>query len=163
MHGSINIKWRTCVLHMGSRHESRQLKKIFVFWRSTYILYVMDIVSKHDSLQLMKLVCYRFTYSVCVLYRRSKLPPNEENRVLTLDVQPISDVISVLTFDIQTICTEYGLQTCLAPTEEIQKLQFSMQRISDEYDLETLLAPSDLIRLLSSNMQNICAEYGIQT
>jgi hypothetical protein len=75
----------------------------------------------------------------------------------------ICGFIRVLTFDIKNICTEYGLQTCLAPTEEIQESQFSMQLSGDEYDLEPLLAPSDLIRLLSLDMQNICAEYGIQT
>jgi len=52
------------------------------------------------------------------------------------------------------LCYEYGLQTWLAPSEEIRDLALDIQLICDEYGLETWVAPTEEICVL----QPMCAE-----
>jgi len=126
-------------------------KRKFVYWRSTYRLSVLNMVSKHDFRQTKKFIYWLSTYSLSVKNNGliTWLAPTEEIPVLPLDLHPV--------------CVEYGFQTWLAPTEKIRVLALDLHPNCAEYSLETWLSRTEENRVLALDLQPLCADYRLET
>ena len=99
----------TCLLtvrNMSSRSDLHQLK-VDLYWRSTLRLSLLIMAWKHDYIQVKKLMYSRATYSLSVRNMFSKH-----------DLRQLKKFV-YFALDIQSICAQYALETCLAQSDEI--------------------------------------------
>ena len=62
----------------------------------------------------------------------------------------------IISYDIQSACAEYGLETWLAPKQRIRGLAFVIQFICDELRLEKWLLLSNEIHVLEIELERNC-------
>jgi hypothetical protein len=71
--------------------------------------------------------------------------------------------IRVLAFHLQSICTEYGVKTRLAKSDEISVLDFDMHHIGLQYRFRKWVAANENARIFALDLKSISVKYVLET